>query len=48
MSLAERKMFCFGKENGYGMEGHHELFLLKIPKIEGTTVKNSKNGGHHC
>ena len=54
VSLAERKKFCFGKENGYEMEGHHEFFLLKIPfwgpplrtpKMEGTTIKNSKMKG---
>ena len=51
------KCFFFGKENRYGMEGYHEFFWLKIPKIEGTrlrtakmegiTVRNSKNEGDH-
>ena len=49
VSLAERKrFFFFGKENRYEMGGHHGFFLLKIPKMEGTTVKNSKNGRDHC
>ena len=54
VSLAGRKKFCFGKENGYEIKGHHEFFLLKIPfwgpllrtpKMEGTTIKNSKMKG---
>ena len=47
MSLAKRKKNCFGKENEYGMEDHHKFFLLKIPKMEETTVKNSKNEADH-
>ena len=46
MSLAKRNGF-FGKENGYGMRGQYGFFLLKIPKMEGTTIKNSKNGEYH-
>ena len=47
VSLAERKMVCFGKENWYGMEGHHEFFFVKVPKMEETTIKNSKNERDH-
>ena len=35
--LGREKIFCFGKENGYGMGGHHDYF-----------VKDTKNGRDHC
>ena len=36
VSLVERKKFCFGKENGYGMGATMNFF-----------VKDTKNGGDH-
>ena len=42
VSLSERKKGFFGKKTD--MEwGPHGFFFVKDPKMEGTTVKNSKN-----
>ena len=46
MSLSERKK-CFLVRKRIWNRGQHGFFLLKIPKMEGTTIKNSKNGEYH-